>query len=37
MSRAVIYCRVSTKEQVQKDALSIQIKEARNAVVENGW
>lgn len=37
MSRAVIYCRVSTKEQVQKDALSIQIKEARNAVEAKGW
>ena len=35
--RAAIYCRVSTNEQVQLDALKIQIKEARLAVEQNGW
>lgn len=35
--RAVIYCRVSTQEQVQKDALKIQVEEARKCVRENGW
>lgn len=35
--RAAIYCRVSTNEQVQLDALKIQIKEARLEVEQNGW
>lgn len=34
---AVIYCRVSTQEQVQKDALAVQVEEAENMVEENGW
>ena len=34
---AVIYCRVSTQEQVQKDALAVQVEEAENVVKENGW
>lgn len=35
--RAVIYCRVSTQEQTQKDALKIQVDEAKRCVTENGW
>lgn len=35
--RAVIYCRVSTQEQTQKDALKIQVDEAMRCVAENGW
>lgn len=35
--KAVIYCRVSTKEQVQKDALNVQVKEAKRAVQQNAW
>ena len=35
--RAVIYCRVSTQEQVQKDALAVQVEEAENVVKENHW
>ncbi len=35
--RAVIYCRVSTQEQVQKDALEVQIKEAVRVSEEQGW
>lgn len=35
--RAVIYCRVSTQEQTQKDALKIQVEEAKRCVRENGW
>ena len=35
--RAVIYCRVSTEEESQKNALEGQIKEARHAVEEKGW
>lgn len=35
--RAVIYCRVSTQEQTQKDALKIQVDEAKRCVSENGW
>lgn len=34
---AAIYCRVSTNEQVQLDALKIQEKEAKLAVEQNGW
>ena len=35
--RAVIYCRVSTQEKVQIDALQIQIREARKTVADNKW
>ncbi|MCI8484734.1 MAG: recombinase family protein [Lachnospiraceae bacterium] len=35
--RAVIYCRVSTEEEKQINALENQMKEARNAAKENGW
>ena len=35
--KAVIYCRVSTQEKVQIDALQIQIKEARKTVADNKW
>ena len=28
--RAVIYCRVSTQEQAQRDALAVQVEEAQN-------
>lgn len=35
--RAAIYCRVSTTEQVQLDALKIQEKEAKAAVEKQGW
>lgn len=34
---AVIYCRVSTQEQTQKDALKVQVEEAKRCVIENGW
>ena len=34
---AVTYCRVSTQEQMQKDALAVQVEEAENVVKENGW
>lgn len=34
---AAIYCRVSTQERVQKDALAVQVKEAENVVREKGW
>ena len=37
MNRAVIYCRVSTEEEKQINALEKQIDEARNAVISNGW
>lgn len=37
MLKAVIYCRCSTEEESQKDALKQQSIEARNAVVNNGW
>lgn len=37
MDRAVIYCRVSTEEEKQINALESQIKEARNAVYLNEW
>ena len=35
--RAVIYCRVSTQEQAQRDALAVQVEEAQNAVKSNEW
>lgn len=35
--RAVIYCRVSTQEQAQRDALAVQVQEAQNAVKNNEW
>lgn len=35
--RAVIYCRVSTQEQTQRDALAVQVQEAQNAVKSNEW
>lgn len=37
MERAVIYCRVSTEEEIQLNALESQITEAGNAVQEKGW
>lgn len=36
-NRAVIYCRVSTQEQVQKDALDVQVIEAVRVAEEQGW
>lgn len=35
--RAVTYCRCSTEEESQRDALEKQVKEARDCVNENGW
>ncbi len=35
--KAVIYCRVSTEDEVQVNALEMQITEARDAVHKNGW
>lgn len=35
--RAVIYCRVSTQEQAQRDALAVQVQEAQNVVKSNEW
>ena len=35
--RAVIYCRVSTDEEEQIEALSTQIDQARECIIENGW
>lgn len=35
--RVVIYCRVSTQEQAQRDALAVQVEEAQNAVKSNEW
>lgn len=37
MLRAVTYCRCSTEEESQKDALSKQVKEAAECVRKNGW
>lgn len=37
MRRAIIYCRVSTDEEVQMNALENQIKEAKQAIVMNHW
>lgn len=36
-SRAVIYCRCSTEEESQKDALSKQVEEAKDCISRNGW
>lgn len=35
--RAVIYCRCSTEEESQKDALITQVAEAKTSVKQNGW
>ena len=35
--RAVIYCRVSTQEQAQRDALAVQVEDAQIAVKSNEW
>lgn len=35
--RAVIYCRVSTQEQAQRDALAVQVEEAQIVVKSNEW
>lgn len=37
MVKAVIYCRCSTEEESQQDALKKQVIEARTAVEEKGW
>lgn len=37
MERAVIYCRVSTDEEIQINALACQIEEAKQTVREKGW
>ena len=37
MALAVIYCRCSTEEESQVDALKNQVMEARTCVKENGW
>ena len=37
MSRAVIYCRCSTEEESQKDALVKQVEEAQSCVKSMGW
>ncbi len=37
MTKAVIYCRVSTNEEIQINALSSQIEEAKLAVLNNNW
>ena len=37
MIRAVIYCRCSTEEESQKDALTKQVAEAENCVRQQGW
>lgn len=37
MMRAVIYCRCSTEEESQKDALVNQVAEAKNCVHHQGW
>ena len=37
MMRAVIYCRCSTEEERQVDALKKQVEEARSCVYEQGW
>lgn len=36
-NRAVIYCRVSTEDEMQLNALEKQIEEAKQAVRSNGW
>lgn len=35
--RAVIYCRCSTEEESQKDALAKQVEEAKDCISKNGW
>lgn len=35
--RAVIYCRCSTEEESQKDALTKQVEEAKDCIGKNGW
>lgn len=37
MIRTVIYCRCSTEEESQKEALKQQVIEAKDSVKENGW
>ena len=37
MTRAVIYCRCSTEEESQKDALAKQVAEAEDCVRQQGW
>ncbi len=37
MTKAVIYCRVSTEDEIQLNALEKQVEEAKLAVVKNGW
>ena len=37
MLRAVIYCRCSTEEESQIDALKQQVAEARDCVRQQGW
>ena len=36
-NRAVIYCRVSTETEIQENSLDVQIKQAKEIVVEKGW
>ena len=37
MLRAVIYCRCSTEEESQQDALIQQVQESRKSVQQQGW
>lgn len=37
MLRAVIYCRCSTEEEAQQDALAQQVQESRRSVRQQGW
>ena len=37
MKRAVIYCRTSTTEESQLNALENQVKEAKSCVEAQGW
>lgn len=37
MVRAVNYCRCSTEEESQRDALKIQVQESREWIAKNGW
>ena len=37
MARAVIYCRCSTEEETQKNALLQQVGEARESILQKGW
>ena len=36
-NRAVIYCRVSTETEIQENSLDVQIKQAKDTVIEKGW